>query len=197
MSSSSNVDFHLCALCSHCLVEPVTLVCGCSFCKSCWAEYTREWTISTTTHTTDVSSSPPRTSSETDSQQQQQHISRTTKRKLGVGPNETRRTSPPRCFTCSRPHEHNKIELLKPNVIVGTLVDRLWRNNVEIRRLRNDIRSYVCFCIAEDEANEANEENSNTTNTNESATMFDINLFEYLFNSAYTLGKSFLFCFLT
>lgn len=77
-------------------------------------------------------------------------------------------------------------------MIVGTLVDRLWRNNVEIRRLRNDIRAYVCFCISEDETNEANS-NSNRTNTNElslsSGPMFDINLFEYLFNSAYTLGK--------
>ena len=31
-------EFHVCPLCSHCLVEPVTLVCGCSFCKRCLKE---------------------------------------------------------------------------------------------------------------------------------------------------------------
>lgn len=115
-------------------------------------------------------------------QHHQQQQSRTTKRKLGGGAacsNEsgTQRNVPPlsRCFTCSRAHEHNTLELLKTNVIVSTLVDRLWRNNVEIRRLRNDIRAYVCYCL--DETTKAGDEE------------FDVNLIEYLFNSAYTLGN--------
>lgn len=32
-------DFYLCNLCSHCFSEPITLSCGCTFCKKCLTEY--------------------------------------------------------------------------------------------------------------------------------------------------------------
>ena len=35
----SDSEFHLCKLCLHALTEPITLVCGCSFCKQCLNEY--------------------------------------------------------------------------------------------------------------------------------------------------------------
>lgn len=206
-SGNSNCEFHLCALCSHCLVDPVTLTCGCSFCKLCWAEYNQEWPVAVHTAAADVHRfiKSRRASSETTSSQaslataedggseQNHRASRmTTKRKLGgIGTpttgsnnNESARVKSgraggeQRCFTCLRSHEHNKLEFLKPNVVIGTLVDRLWHNNVEIRRLRDDIRAYVCFCIEEQQHQCADDAESS----------FDVNLFEYLFNSAYTLG---------
>ncbi len=39
--SSEQAEFHLCQLCSHALCEPITLVCGCTYCKSCLNEYNR------------------------------------------------------------------------------------------------------------------------------------------------------------
>lgn len=36
---TNNLKYYLCGICLHVLVEPVTLVCGCTFCKSCIDEY--------------------------------------------------------------------------------------------------------------------------------------------------------------
>jgi hypothetical protein len=32
-------EFIVCSLCCHCMYEPITLICGCSFCKSCLNEF--------------------------------------------------------------------------------------------------------------------------------------------------------------
>lgn len=32
-------EFYICSLCSHCFLEPVTLSCGCTYCKKCLTEY--------------------------------------------------------------------------------------------------------------------------------------------------------------
>merc|ERR1712127_209860 len=39
INRQNTAEFFTCPLCCHCLIEPVTLVCGCSFCKNCLTEY--------------------------------------------------------------------------------------------------------------------------------------------------------------
>jgi len=34
-----STEFFICPLCNHCMYEPITLICGCSFCKSCLNEF--------------------------------------------------------------------------------------------------------------------------------------------------------------
>lgn len=183
MSSSTSSDFHLCALCGHCLVEPITLTCGCSFCKACLLEY-NAWSsgrLSALRLSTSIDSDVEQQNLNVASSSTSANTSRvSTKRKLHTLANERalangaidgQHHTPVRCYTCARAHEHNSPEYLKTNVLVSKLVDRMWRHNVEIRRVRSDVRAYVCFCL--DEPSE----------------LFDINKFEYLLNSAYTLGK--------
>ena len=38
-SKNMKIEFYMCGLCYHYLYDPVTLVCGCTFCKMCLDEY--------------------------------------------------------------------------------------------------------------------------------------------------------------
>lgn len=38
-ANETRKEFHLCPLCTHCLYEPITLVCGCTYCKPCLYEH--------------------------------------------------------------------------------------------------------------------------------------------------------------
>lgn len=160
MDGSSN--FHLCSLCSHCLCEPVTLTCGCTFCKACWAEYVA-WSRRRGGNSAQCARS--------------QACSSAAKRKMTEDVNEgDEEGKPVRCPVCARAHEHNTLGFLRPNVTVVQCVDKMWSHNVEIRRLRNDARAYACHCI----------QRAATAKPAD----FDINLFDYLFNAAYTLDPS-------
>lgn len=140
----------------HCIVEPITLVCGCTFCKACLIEYN---SLSTTT---------------SGLQQElnlEEHPLENATRKIKRKLKSQSTCSTPTCFNCSKSHEQNTSDYLKQNVLITKLVEKFWKQNVEIRKLRNDARNYVAYCI---------EENYDS---------LDFNKFEYIFNSAYTLGK--------
>jgi hypothetical protein len=38
-TNKKSTEFFTCPLCTHCLYEPITLVCGCTFCKNCLNEF--------------------------------------------------------------------------------------------------------------------------------------------------------------
>ncbi|CAF0856355.1 unnamed protein product [Brachionus calyciflorus] len=126
-------EFHLCSLCSHCLYEPITLVCGCSFCKNCLNEYnlTLENLSMNKNEVDDFSGS---------SHKRKHNNFLSTSNKIELY----------KCFNCSFVHEFNTSQATKQNVILSQLVNKLWLNNVEIRKLRNDLRRYVCFVIDTD-----------------------------------------------
>ena len=177
-----NQEFHLCPLCSHCLFEPVTLVCGCTFCKKCLKELN-----------CDMSSLQLKFSHQQLQQQQQkpQYRSAATcfdssdsesneeptrgfllKRKINRSNQTTRQLDNFRCFNCGKDHDHNSLNILKQNVLLTDTVEKFWNKNVEIRKLRNDIRNYICFCL----------ENNMQD--------FDLDKFEYMFKDAYNQDPS-------
>ena len=79
------------------------------------------------------------------------------------------------CFSCGRGHEKNTPNDLRVNTMVSLLVEKLWSPNVEVKRLRNEIRSYVVFEL----------QNNNNK--------FDLEKYEYLFQQAYKRGLFILF----
>ena len=154
-------EFHLCRLCSHCLVEPITLVCGCTFCKKCLKElnnacYSSQQKISLF----DL----------TDSDLSVANVS-VLKRKFNQC---TKRSQIDwyKCYSCGKEHDHNSLTHLKPNVLLSDLVDKFWMKNIENRKLRNDIRNYICFCL---------EHNMHD---------FDVSKFEYMLKDAYNQDPS-------
>ena len=197
-SCKSN-EFYLCSLCCHCLVEPVTLVCGCSFCKACFKEYTNKlmkykykkvanksaqckslFNYSNLIEgdkrknrddsDSDLSDNESSKSSSTSSLNNNNNSAKSFKRKFSC----QNKISPFRCYNCNKEHDHNSTSFLKPNVLVCKLTDKYWHGNIEIRKLRNDIRNYVCYSM------ESNSE------------LFDVDKFQFMFEEAYKLGKFFL-----
>ena len=175
-----NQDFHLCPLCSHCLFEPVTLVCGCTFCKKCLKELN-----------SDMSSLQAKVSHH--QQKQPQHRPTSTwldssdsesndepfrgfllKRKFNRSNHASSRLEADnfRCYNCGKDHDHNSLNILRQNVLLTDTVDKFWSKNVEIRKLRNDIRNYICFCLE--------------SNMQE----FDLDKFEYMLKDAYNQDPS-------
>ena len=192
-------EFYLCSLCCHCLVEPVTLVCGCSFCKACFKEYTNKlmkykykkvnksaqckslFNYSSLIQgdkrknrddsDSDLSDNESSKSSSTSSLNN--NSAKSFKRKFSC----QNKISPFRCYNCNKEHDHNSASFLKPNVLACKLTDKYWHGNIEIRKLRNDIRNYVCYSM------ESNSE------------LFDVDKFQYMFEEAYKLGELLLFNF--
>lgn len=122
-------EFHLCSLCCHCLCEPITLICGCSYCKNCLNEY-------------NAALEKVKSESSTDSKLTGN------KRKLSNDLNDKIELF--KCYNCSFVHEKNSSEFLRPNFLLSKLVDKFWSKNVDSRNLRNDLRQYVCFLIDSD-----------------------------------------------
>ena len=127
-SRQSTPQFHICPLCSHCLLEPITLTCGCSYCKSCLNEYNL----------------------------------------IGQAVGASGLTI--QCYSCGKPHPKNPADCLKVNTLIALIVEKLWSVNVEIKKLRNDIRNYVIYDF-------------------ESNRTFDLHKYEFLFEQAYEKGK--------
>ena len=159
--------FHLCSLCSHCLVEPITLVCGCSFCKRCLKALEDNYPrFKSETWYTDHQLQAYSTDSDSSELPNRPVL----KRKMNASNQE--RANWFRCYSCGKDHDHNLLSFLKPNVLLSNVIDKFWSKNVENRILRNDIRNYVCFCL-EDSMQE-----------------FDLNKFEYMFKDAYNQDPS-------
>lgn len=159
-------EFHLCALCSHILTEPITLICGCTFCKSCLAEYQSSMLAA-------GGQKPAQQSRQQVQQCPHSHDESMRKRKHDESTSSQPSPKSLRCFTCGNAHEHNSLESIKPNVIITKLVEKYWSSLLEIRHLRNDIRSYICHRIEHPQNDDAN---------------FDFDMFDSMLNSAYTLG---------
>ena len=122
-------EFHLCSLCCHCLCEPITLICGCSYCKNCLNEY-------------NGALEKVKSASDTDS--------KLTGNKRKLSNNPTDKIELFKCYNCSFVHEKNSGEFLRPNVLLSKLVEKFWSKNIDSRNLRNDLRRYVCFLIDND-----------------------------------------------
>ena len=82
-----------------------------------------------------------------------------------------------KCYNCSRVHENNTAEYLKANTNIASIVEKLFQSKIENRKLRNDIRRYICL----------NLENNNN-NTSNKTKHFDVNKYEKMFLFAYSLG---------
>jgi hypothetical protein len=141
-------EFYSCSICAHCLDEPITLVCGCTYCKTCLNEFNKTLQHLFNTHDTEAA------------------------RVYVI--DDTATTYLFKCFNCSRSHSHNNIEHLKPNKFISKLVEKLWPECAEVKKLRDDLRSYVCLDV------ELNKE-------------IDLLKYEFLFNAAYQMGKDFSF----
>lgn len=129
-SDDGNCDFHLCKLCSHCLCEPITLVCGCSFCKNCLYEYNKMLQ--------DISMNKSNSNlTNIEANEKEENIEQDQKSKFEL--NE--------CFSCHKAHLENSTESIRPNVALNNLVAKFWSKNILVRSLRNDLRSYVCFHV--------------------------------------------------
>ena len=128
VSRQPAAQFHICPLCSHCLLEPITLTCGCSYCKSCLNEYNL----------------------------------------IGQAVEASGLTI--QCYSCGKPQPKNPADCLKVNTLIALIVEKLWSVNVEIKKLRNDIRNYVIFDF-------------------ESNRTFNLHKYEFLFEQAYEKGK--------
>jgi hypothetical protein len=168
-------EFHLCGLCGHCLVEPLTLVCGCTYCRACLLE-----------HSVTVKCVAAAAAAQVNKKQQRKiQVSRlnlesyakfSTKRKHSLSFTRTDNSEDEqslderqsatinaaassseaminvaelanKCFNCSRTHPQNSSELVKQNVIVSKLVDKFWWHNIEVRKLRNDVRRFICLAL--------------------------------------------------
>jgi hypothetical protein len=174
-SISINREFHLCSLCSHCLVEPVTLVCGCSFCKKCLKELNNDIVSSPKLKGSNQhhQSASLFDSSDSESNEEFARGSLLLKRKYPMLNNHaSKQVECFRCFSCGKEHDHNSLNFLKQNVLLTDTVDKFWSKNVEVRKLRNDIRNYVSFCL-EDSMQE-----------------FDVTKFEYMLKDAYNQDPS-------
>jgi hypothetical protein len=155
INNSNDTEFYLCKICKHCLYEPVTLICGCSCCKNCLNEYTK--TVLKLNNMTQDDATNLNTSTK-----------KTIKRK------HSSKTDLFKCLNCGKSHNQNTNDILRQNVTLTTLVDKFWSKNIEIRKLRNDIRNFVCF----------NMENIRTFEK------FDIEEYETLLIEAYNLDQS-------
>lgn len=74
------------------------------------------------------------------------------------------------CYNCSNTHRFNGSPELKVNTLISLVVEKLWLTNVNVQKLRNDLRSYVVFDL-------------------EHHADFKLEKYEYLFKQAYEKGK--------
>lgn len=132
-------DFYTCPLCSHCLSEPVTLICGCTYCKYCLREYYAFKSNSNSKDKTDVKSKSIYKSLE--------NISYIPEFSSDSEINLEKERLPIQvdCFNCGKKHEKNNPDQLKVNTLIALIVEKLWTPNLLIKKLRNDIRSFVVF----------------------------------------------------
>lgn len=168
LTSNMNKEFYFkCELCYHYLHEPITLVCGCTFCSNCINEYNSMQNDESREKGNFMSDSEETDSSNEESSENE--ITPSSNGKMNRKKNNSTRTI--KCFNCSRSHNHNSKKHLKQNVFIGKLVDKLWLTNTTVRRLRTDIRNYICYDLK--------------TKNN-----FDLSLYESLLLKAYDMDKT-------
>lgn len=165
MNGNTDNQFYLCGLCCHCLVDPITLVCGCTYCRNCLKEFNSS--INKTRFKNKSTGFMNKNFTKI-SQMSQTSSKRKHECKSNMLDGAPRYYE---CYNCSKQHDHNTCDHLKQNIMLTKLVDKFWILNVDIRRLRNDLRNYLCFCLE--------------TNPSE----FDLNKFDILFKQAYKLGR--------
>lgn len=131
----NQTDFHTCPLCSHCLLEPVTLVCGCTYCKYCLREY---YEFKSSEKNDGKSKSIYQFFGSLPFHSEFSSDSKT---------NIEKEQSPMKveCYNCGKKHEKNHPDQLKVNTLISMIVEKLWTPNILIKKLRNDIRSFVVF----------------------------------------------------
>lgn len=205
-------EFFVCSICCHCLYEPITLVCGCSFCKSCLNEFNltsiklsliklakknaadslNELDLLANSTNFDMKQTCSNSQSCTegtsngkgDCQSDSEDSSESSNDDNSNNNSETKFKSLSchnlglfKCYNCSRVHENNTAEYLKANTNIASIVEKLFQSKIENRKLRNDIRRYICL----------NLENNNN-NTSNKTKHFDVNKYEKMFLFAYSLG---------
>lgn len=150
-------EYFTCPLCNHCLFEPITLICGCTYCNSCLKEYNA--------YTLQIS---------TDYQMKKMTYDSSKSDLMGIGMSSPKAIKKPEyeCFNCAKSHEKNTSNDLKVNTMISLLVQKLWTPNLEVKKLRNEIRSFVVFDL----------QNSNGMNK------LNLDKYEYLFKQAYDRG---------
>lgn len=162
-------EFFTCPLCTHCLFEPITLICGCTYCKNCLLEYNAlSLKLNTTKELKKISEAT------TGINGNQSSFDNTMLEFIGMESrcNDWILKKPEyECFNCGKKHGKNTPSHLKVNTLISLLVDKLWTPNVEIKRLRNEIRNYVVFGLENNEH-------------------FNLEKYEYLFNQAYEKDPS-------
>jgi len=125
-------EFFTCPLCAHVLLEPITLVCGCTYCKSCLKEYA---TFVTNLHAMNgmrMISEESQKSGASDGMPSESNI-----RSITNFDSE--------CYNCGSVHKMNIFEQFKSNTLISQLVEKLWEPNLTVKNLRNEIRSFVVF----------------------------------------------------
>jgi hypothetical protein len=112
-------EFFLCELCGHIVCEPMTLACGCTYCKSCLDRFNQA--------------------------QVQRRNFTMNKKRMSTDPDHQPMTTLFKCKKCGLVNANNTSRFLKANKCFYSCIEKLFGKHVDLNLLRADLKAFVCL----------------------------------------------------